>query len=83
MYEKPIINFSVKEDVKPLHFLYDSACAVNIPKPFDYGFCEKKILEMSKTNFDSSFKKLKEKFLCESGASAKKIFDFVCRNESA
>ena len=76
LMDTPVINFPVKTHVKPLHFLYDGVCAVNMRKPFDYGVFDGHIKRMLEGSFEKAFKAIKEQSLF-TGNVAEKIVNFI------
>ena len=77
MSEKNIINFAVKNSVKPLYFLYDNICAVNLLPPFNYDLFSSHIDRMRGNKFSDEFSKIKNTYLYQNGNIANKIIQFI------
>jgi len=79
MMETPIINFSVKQHVRPLHFLYDGCCSVNLKAPFDYIAFGHHLDRIENADLHSEFGIIKKAYLFEAGMVSNRILEFITK----
>ena len=77
MLEKPLINFAVKSNVKPLYFLYDDIASVNLIPPFNYDTFGNHIDRMVGTDFSNEFSNIKDLYLFREGNIGAEIIKFI------